>query len=217
MKLVLALITFPFLFFSINAHALDFYGDDRDPVVQVVGSGSGDPFSEFDGVNYAYNQDADEYKYSQQYRHPRVHRTNHAVGYSRASQNISTREKVIIIDPVEHSWGAYSGGKLLRSGLATAGSHWCSDLGRPCRTRSGTFRIYSLGDSSCVSSKFPLGEGGAPMPYCMYFNGAQALHGSYEVVAGNISHGCVRLHVDDARWIRFHFATIGTKVIVRPY
>lgn len=55
------------------------------------------------------------------------------------------------------------------------------------------------------------------MPYCMFFNGRQGLHGSYEVVKGNISHGCVRVHVEDAKWIRFNFAGYGTRVIVRPY
>jgi hypothetical protein len=127
-------------------------------------------------------------------------------------------EKLIIVDPNVHAWGAYNaGGKLLRSGLATAGSNWCRDLHRPCRTKSGTFRIYSLGSSGCKSHIFPLPRGGAPMPYCMFFNRNQALHGSYEVVRGNISHGCVRLHVDDARWLRFNFAEPGTKVIIRPY
>jgi lipoprotein-anchoring transpeptidase ErfK/SrfK len=60
-------------------------------------------------------------------------------------------------------------------------------------------------------------HGGAPMPYCMFFNGSQGLHGSYEVVDGNASHGCVRMTVSDAEWVRFNFATIGTKVVVRPY
>lgn len=128
-------------------------------------------------------------------------------------------EKVVIVDPHVHAWGAYSAnGKLLRSGLATAGSNWCSDIGRSCRTKTGTFRIYSLGNSDCVSSKYPIEEGGgAPMPYCMYFNGSQGLHGSNGVVAGNISHGCVRLRVNDAEWLRYQFVSIGTKVIVLPY
>lgn len=135
-------------------------------------------------------------------------------------------EKVIVVDPNTHTWAAYSSdGELLRSGMATAGSHWCRDIHRPCKTRSGSFRIYSLGSSGCKSSKFPVGRGGAPMPYCMFFNGGQALHGSYEVVPGNISHGCVRLHVEDAEWIRFNFAERpnasnnyrGTKVIIRSY
>ena len=55
------------------------------------------------------------------------------------------------------------------------------------------------------------------MPYCMYFHGNQALHGSHETADANISHGCVRLHVGDAEWIRFNFANVGTKVIIKPY
>lgn len=127
-------------------------------------------------------------------------------------------EKVIIINPRTHTWGAYnSAGELLKSGTATAGSRWCSDIGRSCRTKVGSFRISSLGSRSCVSSRYPVGKGGAPMPYCMFFNGSQGLHGSYNVVRGNVSHGCVRVHVKDAAWIRFNFATIGTKVVVLGY
>jgi L,D-transpeptidase ErfK/SrfK len=135
-------------------------------------------------------------------------------------------EKLIIVDPNVHAFGAYtSDGVLVRSGMATAGSNWCRDLRRPCRTRSGTFHIYSLGGPECKSHKFPLPHGGAPMPYCMFFNGSQALHGSYEVVYGNISHGCVRLHVGDARWLRYNFVEgpassnhyRGTRVIIRAY
>ncbi len=135
-------------------------------------------------------------------------------------------EKMIIVDPHEHAWGAYNAaGQLIRWGLATAGANWCSDIDRPCRTKSGSFRIYSLGDETCISTKFPVPDGGAPMPYCMYFNGGQALHGSNEVVYGNVSHGCVRLHVSDARWLRYQFVESpnasnryrGTMVIVRPY
>src|SRR5580700_10386196 len=91
-------------------------------------------------------------------------------------------EKVIIINPRKHVWGAYSAdGKLLRAGLATAGSSWCPDIHRACRTRSGTFRIYTLGSRSCYSKRYPVGRGGAPMPYCMFFNGNQGLHGSREI------------------------------------
>ncbi len=127
-------------------------------------------------------------------------------------------QKVIVIDPSVHAWGAYSpDGNLVRGGLATAGSSYCPDIKRACRTRVGSFQIQSLGNFSCKSSIYPLPRGGAPMPYCMFFNGNQGLHGSYNVVDGNASHGCVRLTVSDAEWVRFNFATIGTKVIVKPY
>lgn len=145
------------------------------------------------------------------------HRSHNHMG-SLPEQISPPGEKVIIVDPNIHAFGAYDAdGILLHSGMVTAGSNYCRDLHRRCRTKSGTFRIFSLGSRSCISHKFPLPRGGAKMPYCMYFNGGQALHGSYEVVAGNVSHGCVRLHVDDAKWIRFNFANIGTKVVIRPY
>ncbi len=127
-------------------------------------------------------------------------------------------EKVIIVDPSIHEWGAYSSdGTLLKSGTATAGASYCRDTGRRCRTSVGTFRIQSLGSRGCKSSRYPVGRGGAPMPYCMYFNRNMALHGSNQVVRGNVSHGCVRLHVGDAEWIRYNFANVGTKVVIKPY
>lgn len=135
-------------------------------------------------------------------------------------------EKQIIVDPRIHMWAAYNeDGKLVKSGIATAGSNYCRDLGHSCRTKVGNFRIDSLGEANCKSHKFPLPRGGAPMPYCMYFNNGQALHGSSEVVRGNRSHGCVRLHKNDARWIRYHFAEepncnnegLGTIVVIKPY
>lgn len=134
--------------------------------------------------------------------------------------------KKIIVDPQIHMWAAYDeDGKLVKSGLATAGRDFCPDIGRPCRTKIGTFRIFSLGESNCKSRTFPVGKGGAPMPYCMYFHNGMALHGSHEVVPGNISHGCVRLRVKDARWLRYNFAEeptanneqLGTIVVIKPY
>jgi hypothetical protein len=136
-------------------------------------------------------------------------------------------EKVVVIDLAQNAWGAYDeDGSLVRWGPATGGRDQCSDSDESCRTKEGTFRIYSLGSSNCVSTKFPLPDGGAPMPYCMFFNGGQALHGSPKgVIRGNESHGCVRLYVSDAEWLRYDFVEgpdaynnyRGTKVIVKPY
>lgn len=127
-------------------------------------------------------------------------------------------EKVVLVDPNVHAWGAYdSSGNLVKAGLATAGGSYCPDIKRGCKTSSGSFRIQSLGASSCKSSRYPKPHGGAPMPYCMFFNKNQGLHGSQYVMEGNVSHGCVRLSVSDAEWLRFNFANVGTKVIVRPY
>ena len=127
-------------------------------------------------------------------------------------------EKTILVDPNRHVWGAYGAdGNLIRAGLASGGADWCHDIHRPCHTRPGTFRINFLGDETCISSLYPIPDGGAPMPFCMFFNGNQALHGSPHVVEGNISHGCVRVRTSDAAWLRYHFVEMGTKIIIKPY
>lgn len=136
-------------------------------------------------------------------------------------------EKLIVIDPNVAAWGAYDpGGTLVRWGPAAAGKDWCGDIESPCQTHPGSFRIFSLGSSDCISHKFPLPDGGAPMPYCMYFNNGQALHGEPRGLPGyNASHGCVRLYVNDAEWLRYDFAEgpdasnnyRGTRVLIRDY
>lgn len=137
---------------------------------------------------------------------------------ARMPSHIQTSQKTILVDPNVHAWGAYgSNGHLIRAGVATAGGDYCPDLKRRCHTAAGSYRVYSLGSAGCKSTRYPLGKGGAPMPYCMFFNGNYALHGSPYVFDGNGSHGCVRMDVADAEWVRFNFANVGTKVIVRPY
>lgn len=134
-------------------------------------------------------------------------------------------EKLIVVDTLIHAWGAYdSEGALVRWGPVSGGADWCRDIDEPCPTHSGSFRIFSLGSSGCISHKFPLPDGGAPMPYCMYFNNGQALHGEPNGLPGyNASHGCVRLYVNDAEWLRYDFVEgpspdndyRGTRVLVR--
>lgn len=134
-------------------------------------------------------------------------------------------EKLIVVDVVIYAWGAYDAeGTLVRWGPVSGGADWCKDVEEPCPTHSGSFRIFSLGSSGCISHKFPLPDGGAPMPYCMYFNNGQALHGEPNGLPGyNASHGCVRMYVNDAEWLRYAFVEgptpdnnyRGTRVLVR--
>lgn len=134
--------------------------------------------------------------------------------------SLSTHEKTVLIDPNSHAWAAYdSNGDLVKAGIATAGADYCADVGRGCRTKSGTFRIYRIGDAGCISHSFPVGKGGALMPYCMFFNGGQSLHGSPDQMMSeaNISHGCVHMRIPDAAWLSNQFVGIGTKVVVLPY
>lgn len=140
---------------------------------------------------------------------------------ARMPQHIHTGgERVVVVDPKVHSWGAYDrDGTLVKGGIATAGGNYCPDIGRSCRTGVGTFRVRSLGDGGCFSKIYPKPHGGGLMPYCMFFNNGQALHGSPDgaVVENNISHGCVRMRIPDAEWLRYNFVNVGTKVVVEPY
>jgi hypothetical protein len=142
---------------------------------------------------------------------------------SRLPQQLDTEgKKMVLVDPNVHAWGAYGpDGHLIRAGIATAGGSVCPpDSDEPdCRTSIGTFHITSLGDDSCFSSIYPKPHGGGLMPYCMHFHDGQALHGSPDTIVteNNESHGCVRMRIPDAEWMRYSFAQVGTKVVVRPY
>ncbi|KTD06435.1 enhanced entry protein EnhA [Legionella gratiana] len=123
-----------------------------------------------------------------------------------------------IFNPNTHSWKAInSQGKVVRTGRASGGKRYCPDIHRSCKTPSGVFTVWSKGGPGCVSSRYPVGKGGSPMPYCMFFSKYYAIHGSYDVPNYNASHGCIRVTPSDAKWLRYHFIEIGTKVIVRPY
>ncbi|MDR3491379.1 MAG: L,D-transpeptidase [Gammaproteobacteria bacterium] len=226
-----------FIYFLVLSTSTNIYADGEEDEYSFVTPGDTPSYrgeypaqTSSDDVQDAFREPDDNSTYRERIRDPepddvyasrsrsRNYRSDDDFHPDMPARIAATGERVIIVNPNIHAWGAYSAkGELLHSGVATAGARWCSDIGRPCKTGAGTFRIKSLGSEDCVSKIYPVGEGGAPMPYCMFFNGGQGLHGSHEVVAGNISHGCVRLHVSDARWIRYNFATIGTKVIVKPY
>lgn len=129
-----------------------------------------------------------------------------------------TGQRQIIVDPNQLAWAAYDEyGRLLRWGPASAGKNYCPDTDEYCKTPTGGFSIYQKGGGDCVSTIFPLDEGGAPMPWCMFFNGGYALHGSYEVPGFNASHGCVRIFPEDAFWLNIYFAHPGTRVIIHGY
>ena len=126
--------------------------------------------------------------------------------------------KTVLVDPKVHAWGAYdANGDLVRAGIATAGGAVCPpDADKAsCYTGIGTFRVTGMGDETCISKKYANGL----MPYCMYFHDGEALHGAPDniVIEDNVSHGCVRMRIPDAEWMRYHFAQVGTKVIVLPY
>jgi len=147
-------------------------------------------------------------------------------GSSFSSQRAATGQKVLIFDPSIQAWAAYDEeGNLIRTGHGSGGKDWCADVGSRCRTPAGKYAVYDKRDAGCFSRKFPVGVGGAPMPYCMFFHGGYAFHASNDVPNYHASHGCVRLFYQDARWLNLNFVdlpnkadgTRGTQVIILPY
>lgn len=137
----------------------------------------------------------------------------------------STKEKRIIVDQDKLAWGAYDeNGELVKWGPISSGRDKCPDSNNRCNTLTGTYRIFSREDSRCKSDVFPIGRGGAKMPYCMFFHKGFALHGAEDVPGYRASHGCVRMFVRDAKWLNEEFIGVGTAdndwsgtiVIVRP-
>ena len=135
-------------------------------------------------------------------------------------------QKQIIVDQDKLAWGAYDQhGNLVKWGPISSGSDRCSDNSSPtCRTMTGIFQVFSKENERCKSNIFPVGKGGAKMPYCMYFHKGLALHGSPDIPGYRASHGCVRMFVRDAKWLNEQWVEasnasnnfMGTKVIVRP-
>ena len=124
-----------------------------------------------------------------------------------------------VFSPKTHQWKAINDeGVVVRTGRGSGGRSYCPDIHRACRTPTGTFHVISKGGAGCRSSLYPVGKGGSPMPYCMFFSKYHAVHGSYEVPAGrNASHGCIRIIPSEARWLSNNFMHVGTTVVVKPY
>lgn len=135
-----------------------------------------------------------------------------------------TGEKTILIDQEKLAWAAYgTDGKMVKWGPISSGKNYCRDVKRACITVTGIFYIYHKKDKTCESNIFPVGEGGAKMPYCMFLYRGFALHGSDEVPGYRDSHGCIRLFTQDAKWLNEDFIELpsssnhfkGTKVIIQ--
>lgn len=132
--------------------------------------------------------------------------------------------RVIVVDQEKLAWGAYDeSGHLVKWGPISSGKDYCSDIKKSCNTKTGVFYLFNKEGAKCKSRIFPIGKGGAIMPYCMYFFQGYALHGSLEVRGYRDSHGCVRLFTRDAKWLNEEFVNLrqpegdkGTKVIVKP-
>ena len=138
--------------------------------------------------------------------------------YNFPTSREATGKKVFIFDPAHTSYALYDKeGYLVKQGRASGGKHFCPDINKACRTPSGNYTIFRKKGADCKSSKYPIGEGGAPMPHCMFFKGGYAIHGSHHVPNYNASHGCIRVPPSDAAWLSQEHLDVGDTVIIRPY
>lgn len=87
---------------------------------------------------------------------------------------------------------------------------------RGYHTPVGKYRPTRL-ERMWYSSKYE----NSPMPYSIFFLGGYAIHGTYEVrrLGRAVSHGCVRLHPDNARQLFELVKSYGranTVITIRP-
>lgn len=122
-----------------------------------------------------------------------------------------TAGKWIAIDLSEQRITAYQGTTPLKSVLVSTGVMWTP-------TPIGRFAIYTKLASQTMSGGSGANRYRLPgVPWVMYFTGAYAIHGTYwhHNFGTPMSHGCVNLTIDDAKWF-YDWAEIGTPVVVHP-
>jgi hypothetical protein len=140
------------------------------------------------------------------------------------------KEAFIIFDPERLALGLYDEkGLLVRWMPAIGGRDRCLDTWKKCHTVTGKFKIEFIGDENSRSHLYPIGcpkkEPCAPMPHFVGFHQCYprermcfyGFHSSNRMEGKHASHGCVRLFLDDAKWLNQNFAKLGMRVITLPY
>jgi lipoprotein-anchoring transpeptidase ErfK/SrfK len=101
--------------------------------------------------------------------------------------------------------------------IAWEGKRWVDAIivstGKPdTPTVTGVYDIYvKYREARMQGDDYDL----ADVPYVMYFSGGYGFHGAYwhSNFGTPVSHGCVNLAVDKAKWL-YDFASVGTTVVV---
>ena len=132
-------------------------------------------------------------------------------------------EEKVVVDLNSLQWKAYRGDVLVKSGKAVGGAKKCLESRKSCKTPAGVYKMIRKYGGKYKSNIYPkdcedLKECGAKMPYFIRLTkDGVGLHGSDSLPNYNASHGCVRLHPKDARWLNKHFVTKETVIEVLPY
>lgn len=116
--------------------------------------------------------------------------------------------KWIDIDIGSQTITAYQDSTPLKTVLVSTGLPWYP-------TPIGRYKVYMKIRSQTMSGGYGADRYYLPgVPWVMYFTGAYAIHGTYwhHNFGKPMSHGCVNLTIDDAKWF-FDWAEIGTPVI----
>ena len=156
--------------------------------------------------------------------HNSEYASGNKVAYREAPERVfpavseATGKKTFVFKPHDLAWAAYDEqGNRVKVGPAGGGVASCPETGEDCRTVRGVFQVQRKGGADCVSKKYPIGRGGAPMAYCMHFHEGYSIHGSPGVPNGHSSHGCIHLSLEDARWLNEDFLQVGSTVKVEDY
>lgn len=117
----------------------------------------------------------------------------------------TTQGRSILVSTSEQRIYAYEDGALVRTHLTSTGR-------AETPTVLGDYRIYVKYEADDMrGTDYFLPQ----VPYTMYFYQGYAIHGTYwhNSFGRPMSHGCVNLPVEEARWF-FDFASVGTLVRV---
>ena len=107
------------------------------------------------------------------------------------------------VDLTHQRLTAYQGTTLMRQFIISSGAP-------QTQTKVGLFRVYAKNKSNNMASQ----EYDVPaVPYVLFYDKDFAMHGAYwhNDFGNPVSHGCINLRVEDARWL-FEWASVGTLV-----
>jgi hypothetical protein len=135
--------------------------------------------------------------------------------FSPLPKQLAVPQKKVLIRLSELAWGAYNHqGALIRWGAISPGTQRCLDP-NGCETPVGSYRALRKEGADCLSKTHPSRmnglRGGGEMPYCIFFYKGYALHGSSELPGYPASAGCVRLMIEDARWLNEQFISVKSE------